>query len=44
MQKNKGIVHIFLIALGVVIVLLLIGFFNSQQNIDSTIGVLKVNE
>jgi hypothetical protein len=43
MQKNKGIVHIFLIVLGIIIILVLIGFFASQRNLNSTVNTLKVN-
>jgi len=31
MQKNRGIVHILIIIIGIIVVLVLLGFFNSVQ-------------
>lgn len=41
-NTNKGVIHIFLIVLGIVIILLLMGFFTSQKNINSTVNTLNV--
>gem|GEM_PF-2178089 len=46
MQKNKGVVHIFLIVLGIVVILLLMGFFTSRTNmvsLDSSVNTLNIN-
>ncbi|MFH1608398.1 MAG: hypothetical protein ABH951_00055 [Patescibacteria group bacterium] len=44
MQKNKGVIHIFLIVLGIVVILFIMGFFTSRQNIDSAVNVLNINK
>jgi hypothetical protein len=31
MKRNKGVVHIFIAILGIVIVLVILGFFNSVE-------------
>ncbi len=37
MKKNKGIVHIFIVIIGIVIILVILGFFNSVERNWNTI-------
>ena len=40
LKRNRGIIHIFIIILGIVIVLVLLGFFNSVQKNAKSLPVL----
>ncbi|MFA6523933.1 MAG: hypothetical protein WC264_01230 [Candidatus Paceibacterota bacterium] len=37
MKRNRGVVHIFLVIIGIVIVLVILGFFNSVERNWNTI-------
>ena len=44
MQKNRGIIHIAIIIVGIIIILVILGFFNSVQRNMSLVHSVGVTQ